>query len=215
MTLTNVYSMPVGKLIDHTTFAIPSSDDWYIFRNYEARAQVHVVVRKPNGDNVFDTAQGGVYSMDDDFDIDNDKLPDYWETLHGGSATALRPDEDIDGDGYDNLSEFAGGSDPHDPFSYPGHVTSYTLHLAYTNGTDLFPRAIAEKSNYTGAACELDDRAVPQRRVVHADADADLRRERARRPSTTARSRRRAARAGCTATSSPGYYFSARGRART
>ncbi len=29
----------------------------------------------------------------------------------------------------------------------------YTLHLAYTNDTDLFPRAVAEQTNYTGAAC--------------------------------------------------------------
>jgi hypothetical protein len=34
-----------------------------------------------------------------------------------------------------------------------GPEDGYTLHLAYTNGTDFFPQAVAEKTNYTGAAC--------------------------------------------------------------
>ncbi|MBN1269834.1 MAG: glucan biosynthesis protein [Kiritimatiellae bacterium] len=152
LTITNVYRMPAGRLIDHTRFAIPSQADWYIFRNYAARAQVHLVVRQPDGYALYDNDQVGCYSMDDDYDIDNDGLPDYWEILHGGDYASMLPDGDPDHDGYGNLAEYQAGSDPNDPYSYPGHLTTYTLHLAYTNGDDLFPRAIAEATNFTGAA---------------------------------------------------------------
>ena len=153
VTLTNVYSLPEGRLIDHTQHALPSEADWYIFRNYAAHGQVHVVVREADGDNLYDADQAGLYSMDDDFDLDDDELTDYWEQLYGEDCVSLDPADDLDDDGYDNLAEFRGGSNPLDGSSYPGHVTSYTLHLAYTNGTDLFPRAVAEETNYTAAAC--------------------------------------------------------------
>jgi len=152
LVLTNSYTMPVGRLIDHLAFAIPSEDDWFIFRNYEAHAQVHVVVREVGGDNVYDDGQVGYYSIDDDFDMDNDGLPDYWEQMYGTSQVSMLPDEDDDNDGYTNLEEYEAGSDPTDPDSYPGHISEYTLHLAYENGVDLFPQASAEQSNYTGAA---------------------------------------------------------------
>lgn len=152
VTITNVYSMPAGRLIDHTRFAIPSEADWYIFRNYAARAQARVVVRNAGGSAVCEIEQAGVYSMDDDYDLDNDGLPDSWEQQHGDCTTCLDPDGDEDEDGYTNMDEYLAGSDPNDPHSYPGHLTSYTLHLAYEDGEDLFPRALAERTNYTGAA---------------------------------------------------------------
>ena len=152
VTLTNVYSMPAGRLIDHTRFAIPSEADWYIFRNYAARAQVRLVVRKADASTVDEIAQVGVYSMDDDYDMDNDGLPDSWELQHGECLTCMEPDDDPDTDTYDNMDEYLAGSDPNDPNSYPGHLGSYVLHLAYVEGTDSFPRATAEQTNYTGAA---------------------------------------------------------------
>ncbi|NCC52314.1 MAG: hypothetical protein EOM20_14005 [Spartobacteria bacterium] len=152
VTLTNTYALPVGRIIDHTEFAIPSDEDWYIFRNIKARAQVHLVIRESDGDNLYDNNMLAVFSMDDDYDMDDDGLPDDWELLHGGDETSMSPTGDPDEDGYDNLSEYEAGSDPNDPDSYPGHISEYTLHLAYTNGLDLFPQAIAEQSNYTGAA---------------------------------------------------------------
>lgn len=91
--------------------------------------------------------------MDDDYDMDNDGLPDAWERQYGGCDECMNPGADPDNDGYTNLEEYLAGSDPTDPNSYPGHISSYVLHLAYTNGVDLFPRATAEQSNYTAAAC--------------------------------------------------------------
>jgi glucan biosynthesis protein len=151
--ITNVYTLPVGKLIDRTKHAFPTDEDWWVYRNYAAYGQMHLVIRESDGDNVFSDDQVTYYSMDDDFDIDNDELPDSWETQYGGDYVSMRPDEDPDSDGYDNLSEYLAGSDPTDPNSYPGHISAYILHLAYTNGTDLFPQAVAEQTNYTGAAC--------------------------------------------------------------
>ncbi len=151
-TLTNVYSMPAGRLIDHTRFAIPSDGDWYIFRNYAARGQVRLVVRRADGAALTEIEQAGVYSMDDDYDMDNDGLPDSWELQHGGCETCMEPEDDPDRDNYSNMEEYLAGSDPNDPNSYPGHVTSYVLRLAYTNGVDGFPRAVAEQTNYTGVA---------------------------------------------------------------
>jgi len=51
-------------------------------------------------------------------DSDKDSLPDDWEILHFGNLSA-RPEQDPDGDGYDNFTEFAFGSDPTDPQSHP------------------------------------------------------------------------------------------------
>ena len=153
LVLTNIYTVPEGKLVDHTWTALPDGEDWYIFRNYPAYAQLHIVLREPGGNTVADVVPAGMYSMDDDYDMDDDGLPDSWERQYGGCDTCMLPGADPDGDTYTNLEEYEAGSDPTDPNSYPGHISSYVLHLAYTNGTDLFPRAAAEQSNYTAAAC--------------------------------------------------------------
>ncbi len=150
--LTNRYFVPFGRIIDHTRFAMPSAEDWVIFRNYESRAQIHVAVRDAAGRGIVDHEQAACYSIDDNFDINDNGLPDAWEIQYGGSYDSMDPDEDPDGDGFSNLAEYQGGTDPQDPLSYPGSGARYTVHLASTNGQDLFPRATAERSNYTGAA---------------------------------------------------------------
>ncbi len=150
--LTNVYKMPEGRFIDNSEFAIPAKEDWFAGRNYDGLAQVRLVVRTDDGDNVYDNDQIASYSMDDDYDLDNDGLPDWWEILYSGSPIGMNPDDDLDGDGYTNLEEFLAGSDPLDPNSYPGHIDAYILRLAYSNGVDHFPRAMAEQPHYTGVA---------------------------------------------------------------
>lgn len=153
ITLTNVYRVPEGRLIDHTKWAIPTDRDWYAFRNYAALAQSRVVVRTATSGTISEQVAPALYSLDDDYDMDNDGLPDAWERQYGGCDTCMHPGADPDSDGYTNLEEYQAGSDPTDPTSYPGHISSYVLHLAYTNGVDLFPQATAEQSNYTAAAC--------------------------------------------------------------
>ncbi|MDD2239678.1 MAG: hypothetical protein PHI93_03345 [Kiritimatiellae bacterium] len=153
--LTNIYRLPEGRLIDHTRFAIPSSEDWFIGRNLDARAQVRLVIRTADGDNVLEHGQVGSYSMDDDFDMDNDGLPDAWEIEFSGSPAGLHPDGDGDEDRFTNREEWAVGTDPTDPLSFfalasgydPGGTVltwfgmlgrTYTLHYC-TNLLDAVP----------------------------------------------------------------------------
>jgi hypothetical protein len=57
-------------------------------------------------------------------DTDNDGLPDIWELLYGLDPTSAVGDDgasgDPDGDGYTNLEEYLGYSDPNDKTSVPG-----------------------------------------------------------------------------------------------
>jgi parallel beta-helix repeat protein len=52
-------------------------------------------------------------------DIDQDNLPDSWEQSYFGDLNQ-EPDNDYDGDGYTNLQEYLGDSDPTDGKDYPG-----------------------------------------------------------------------------------------------
>lgn len=51
-------------------------------------------------------------------DTDNDQLPDFWELKYFGNLSAAGTD-DSDGDGFDNLTEFAFGTNPFDAKSKP------------------------------------------------------------------------------------------------
>ncbi len=54
--------------------------------------------------------------MDDDLTIDSDgdTIPDYYESAHSASSTALDPTEDEDVDGVSNLNEYIAGTDAKD-----------------------------------------------------------------------------------------------------
>ena len=59
----------------------------------------------------------------DSSDDDNDGMPDAFERSNGFDP--LNPadsSQDADGDSFTNLEEFKGGSDPHDPNSFPKPV---------------------------------------------------------------------------------------------
>ncbi|MBM4152105.1 MAG: hypothetical protein FJ220_01105, partial [Kiritimatiellaceae bacterium] len=51
-------------------------------------------------------------------DIDLDGLPNEWELYYYGDETYADPAADDDGDGFSNLSEYIGGTDPWDPSSF-------------------------------------------------------------------------------------------------
>ena len=52
-------------------------------------------------------------------DSDEDGMPDDWERENGLDETTWDPDQDPDGDGFTNLDEYEGGTDPQDPMSHP------------------------------------------------------------------------------------------------
>lgn len=57
--------------------------------------------------------------IDDARDSDGDGLPDWWEHLNFGHATAVDdPEEDADGDGMAIWKEYAAGTDPNDDESF-------------------------------------------------------------------------------------------------
>jgi glucan biosynthesis protein len=64
LVLTNIYVNPSGRLV--TQYYGSNDAPWYAFRNYQSRAQVHVAVRRANGDNVYDSDGAGCYRVDDD-----------------------------------------------------------------------------------------------------------------------------------------------------
>jgi hypothetical protein len=54
-----------------------------------------------------------------DLDSDRDGMPDWWETQYGLNPLVDDASEDTDGDGYTNLEEYIGQSDPTSPDSIP------------------------------------------------------------------------------------------------
>jgi hypothetical protein len=109
--LTNIYTMPYGRRVNHLR-NIYEPHDWFFLRNYACRAQVDVTVRAFNGDNVYQNQGAGNYSMDDDYDIDNDGLPDSWEIEYSGTYTGMDALADADQDSFNNLEEYIAGTAP-------------------------------------------------------------------------------------------------------
>jgi len=54
-----------------------------------------------------------------DDDDDNDGMPDAWENQHGLNPFADDASGDADGDGWSNIMEYKGGTDPNDATSHP------------------------------------------------------------------------------------------------
>ena len=70
----------------------------------------------PGQTNTDGDAQGNACDPDDD----NDGMPDAFEIANGfDPLNAADASQDADGDGFTNLEEFKGRSDPHDPDSIP------------------------------------------------------------------------------------------------
>lgn len=63
-------------------------------------------------------------------DSNGDGLPDWWETLHFGDATAADPTADPDGDGLNNWQEFIFGTNPNVP-------SIYAVNLGQTPASDI------------------------------------------------------------------------------
>ena len=68
-----------------------------------------------NCDGIFDPGETNPC----DKDTDGDRMPDGWEVQYNLNPLVDDASEDADGDGYSNLIENRGGSDPTDQFSLP------------------------------------------------------------------------------------------------
>ena len=73
----------------------------------------------PNDANETMDSDGDGVGDNADPDDDNDGIPDTYETANGLNPLVDDAGEDADGDGFTNLREFEGGSDPQDPASRP------------------------------------------------------------------------------------------------
>lgn len=105
-------------------------------------------------------------------DSDRDGLPDDWELQHFGNLSA-KPNEDPDGDGADNFTEFAFGTDPNDPKSYaamrPGlivqgqqNVLSVTFRRRAGAVLDYFIEASPDLQQWTANSTEVVIAQTPQ-----------------------------------------------------
>jgi len=65
-----------------------------------------------------DTDGDGIPDVTDD-DDDNDGMPDWWENTYGLNPLVDDRYGDLDNDGYSNIEEYEGNSDPNDPNSMP------------------------------------------------------------------------------------------------
>ncbi len=130
LVLTNVYTVPYGRRVDHTKRQFEPID-WYFLRNFACHAQLDVTIRESDGDNLYQNDQCAYYTMDDDNDIDNDGLSDAWELRYAGSYTGFTWDADTDSDGFSNLKEYIAGTDPTNGLSLP-----FVSAVALTNGSD-------------------------------------------------------------------------------
>lgn len=71
-----------------------------------------------------------VYSESSDYD--GDQMPDAWEIEFGLDPVVDNTDMDSDDDGYTDLEEYLGGSDPKDPGSTPDRL----FHDGFENGVE-------------------------------------------------------------------------------
>lgn len=84
-------------------------------------------------------------------DSDGDDMPDGWEVEHGLSATVADGFDDLDGDRYPNIFEYARSSDPNDAESIP--TPNYTV--SATGGTHTTVSAAISASSVTNGAYQI------------------------------------------------------------
>jgi len=155
-----------GKTVGQT---LPVNDTLYLITEISENA---VVIKGP-GEESYELRpdgeeQGAAAGPDDD---DKDGMPNDWEDQYKGTdRTEADADEDPDGDGFSNLKEYLGFSDPDDPGSIPN-----PLHLSRTPGK---PVDVRPTRHLVRAGANPDDpRSIPFRvtRIYKKPADVRFR----------------------------------------
>ena len=75
-----------------------------------------------------DTDEDGIGNNSDP-DDDNDGMPDEWELQYMLNPFVDDSTDDSDGDGWSNIKEYEGGTDPNDPNSHPSNAMAWMLLL--------------------------------------------------------------------------------------
>ena len=94
----------------------------------EQNAGTHPFVSDTDGDTLLDGLEVTVYGSNPaSGDSDNDGMPDAWEVSYGLNLIVYDAYQDLDGDGFNNISEYQGNSLPNDANSLPSYVFGYSI----------------------------------------------------------------------------------------
>jgi hypothetical protein len=88
-------------------------------KDYSTRLVSVMTTLDTDGDGLLDGEEAHYGTNPLLADSDGDGMPDGWEIAHGLNPLINDALADPDGDGFSNLEEFLGGSDPRDPASIP------------------------------------------------------------------------------------------------
>jgi len=92
-----------------------------------------------------------------DFDVDNDGLPDWWETLYFSNQTSQSGTDDFDHDGFVNRVEYLRGTNPTNPVNafvilvWTGVTAGAWSDARWTNSPPAYPTALEDALLRTNA----------------------------------------------------------------
>ncbi|NCC53043.1 MAG: hypothetical protein EOM20_17780, partial [Spartobacteria bacterium] len=95
---------------------------------------------------------------DSDMSLDGDNLPDGWEIFYFDDLSAI-DEEDPDEDGYTNLQEYNGNSNPLDPDSIPGQVLIMNMDEPAWTGV---PNEVLDTSCYANHGAAINGATTTQ-----------------------------------------------------
>jgi hypothetical protein len=120
-------SLPVVTTVAITVVAVDSDGDG-LTDDVEDGLGTDSNNADSDGDGLPDGAEVNTYGSDPlQLDTDADGVPDGVEVELGSDLLVIDGDSDSDGDGFSNAGEYAQGTNPGNPFSYPGGPVATVL----------------------------------------------------------------------------------------